>query len=613
MAFPSKEQRFVIEHRGHPLVVVAGPGTGKTQTLVARMIDLLKDDSSRNVSFITFTRTSRRDTWQKIEEALGKGVLEETEVQVPRISTLHAYSKWIVHRYSAKIGRNGNFTILIEDKGEKALLLKELISDLSLQLEIQQLNEGIKCFRSTNKWSSDFKATPSECDQILKYFDSLLFFYNTFDIEGLVATACKILEDSTITLPSIYLQIDEYQDLNPSDQRFVKLIASNRDSQVVVVGDDAQSIYGFRYANYNGLRDLWESPDWKSIPFLDCHRLPAHVQNAAQALIGNEGYLGCNLKPRPDEGRKILTLQCTKNELQLNCIAKLISNFKVSKRKKDGQPLTYKDFMVLCPTSGFVKIIANKLQSEFNIPTKQQYKASIPEDHWKLLLILRMLYSEDSLAFRQWLPFAGFSWSEISSIRREAMKRNRSLYDYCRILDDVRVKDVYNALNNLKSNLNNFVEFRKALLKFPNLFVQEELFPEIGLTIDEANQKPRSIVSVINFIYEKFGLIESEADIPEEDKVLVATLHSAKGLEAEFVFVTHMNSKFMPLPIRDSKEEIRVFYVALTRAAQDVILLFHEVFDQSCQRLLCEEAMSPFLLKIKDFLNVKRVRKKDIC
>jgi DNA helicase-2/ATP-dependent DNA helicase PcrA len=613
MSFPSKEQQDVIDHRGRPLVVVAGPGTGKTQTLVARMIDLLKEDPSRSVSFITFTRTSRRDTWNKIEKELGKGVLEETEVEVPRISTLHAYSKWIVHRYVAKIGRSANFSILIEDKGEKNLIVQELISDLNLHLEIEQLNKSIKCFRSTNKWPSDFNATPSECSQILKYFDNLLLFYNTFDMEGLVSTACEILEDSTVGLPPIYLQIDEYQDLNPNDQRLIKLIASHSDSQVVVVGDDAQSIYGFRYANYIGLQDLWESPDWKQIPFFDCHRLTAYIQNSAQALIGDEGYLGCNLKTRPDEGKKILTLQCTKSKLQINCIAKLINEFKDNKRKKDDQPLTYKDFMVLCPTSGFVNVIATALQSEFNIPTKQQYRASIPEDHWKLLLILRMLHSEDSLALRQWLTIAGLTWSEVASIRSETMRRKKSLYKYCEELNDSRIKEIYDALYSLKGALNNFEELRKALLRFPNLFVQEELFPKIGLTIDEATQKPRSIASVINFIYEKFGLIDSEAEVPEEDKVLVATLHSAKGLEAEFVFVTHMNSKFMPLPIRDSKEEIRVFYVALTRAAQDVILLFHEVFDQSCQRLLCEEAMSPFLLKIKDFLNVKRVRKKDIC
>jgi len=613
MSFPSKEQRFVIKHRGKPLAVIAGPGTGKTQTLIVRMIDLLREDSSRNVSFITFTRTSRRDTWKKIEDKLGKEVLKETEVEFPRISTLHGYAKWILHRYSAKIGRSTNFSVLIEDKGEKNLLIQDLISDLNLHLGIDQLNKCIKYFRSTNKWPNDLTVTPSQCSQILKHFDNLLFFYNTFDIEGLVATVCRVIEDSTVKLPSIYLQIDEYQDLNPTDQRFVKLIASDPDSQVVVVGDDAQSIYSFRYANYIGLRDLWNSTDWEHIPFCDCHRLPAHVLNAAQSLIRNEGYLGCNLKSQPDSGKKILTLQCTTNELQLKCIAKLISDFKTSKSKKNGQSLTYKDFMVLCPTSGFVKFIANKLQSDFNIPTKQQYKASIPEDHWKLLLILRMLHSEDSLALRQWLSIAGFSYSEIVCIRREAMKINKSLYDYCKNFSDARMKEIYKELDNLNNLLNNFEEFKKALLRFPNLFVQEELFPEIGLTIDEATQKPRSIASVINYIYEKFGLIESETDIPEEDKVLVATLHSAKGLETDFVFLTHMNSKYMPMPDRNESEERRVLYVALTRAIQDVILLFHEEFDQSCQRRLCEKAMSPFLLKIKDFLNVKRVRKKDIC
>ena len=614
MSFPSEEQRAVITHRGRPLVVVAGPGTGKTRTLVERMIKLLSEDSTRAVSFVTFTRTSQRDTRRKIEDVLGPSALEESVVEFPRTSTLHTYAKSLVHRYATRLGRNPNFSVLIEDKGEKALLLDELISDLGLQLDIEEVRKGISCLRSTNSWPDDFPASPSDRIQIMRHFEALLLFYNTFDIEGLVISACKILADFADVLPPLYLQVDEYQDLNPNDQQLVQLAASHLRSQVVVVGDDAQSIYGFRFANYRGMRELWDSPEWEHVPFPDCHRLPCHVQNAAQALIANEDYLGGRLNPRQDNGRRIRTLQCTNSSVQMSAVGKYILHLKSSGQNQEGQPLSYKDFMVLCPASNFVDSLATTLQSKFAIPTKQRVIASIPSDYWRLLLVLRMLHSEDSLALRQWLSISGLSDEEVTDIRRKAMQNADSLYSYCARRTTPRIHEIYDALARLRDTNDDFENFRRSLEDFPNLSIQEEVLSVVGLTIDEATQRPPNIGSVIRLIYEKFGLTEkeSESDVSEEDKVLVTTLHSAKGLESEYVFITWMNSKYMPMSQRDVCEEQRVLYVALTRAKQDVILTFHEIFDPDNRRLLREETMSPFLREIRNHLDVRRVTAEDV-
>ena len=193
MPFPNQEQQFVIRHRGRPLVVVAGPGTGKTSTLVERMVGLLRENCNREVSFVTFTRTSRRDTRGRIECALDASVQDETAFVLPRTSTLHTYAKSLVHHYAAGIGRSSDFSVLIKEKGEVDLLVNELVSDLDLQLDTKLICEGIRYFRSTNRWPANFPASSSERDQILRYFESLLHFYNTFDIEGLVVSACIIL------------------------------------------------------------------------------------------------------------------------------------------------------------------------------------------------------------------------------------------------------------------------------------------------------------------------------------------------------------------------------------------------------------------------------------
>ena len=154
-SFPSEKQRRVIEHSGRPLVVVAGPGTGKTATIVQRMIRLLGEDPNRTVSFLTFTRASRRDTDGKVRKAVGKAAADAPKEELPRISTLHTFAKSLVHKFASTIGRGSEFTILVTDQGERELILTDIIRDMSLDLTVQDLEKGIVCFRSKRSWPAD--------------------------------------------------------------------------------------------------------------------------------------------------------------------------------------------------------------------------------------------------------------------------------------------------------------------------------------------------------------------------------------------------------------------------------------------------------------------------
>jgi DNA helicase-2/ATP-dependent DNA helicase PcrA len=612
MPFPSKEQKSVIDFTGPRLVVVAPPGTGKTRTIVERMIRLLQEDASREISFITFTRTSRRDTRRKVESALAKKLDELSKTQLPSLSTLHTYAKAFVHRFSHLIGSPANFSVLIDGKGEKNLVLEELLSDTKVDLDLKKLRIGLTCLRSTGSWPDDFPASISDRMIVREHYDRLLSFYSTLDLEGLVTRAIDIIEKSDKAVPIIYLQVDEYQDLNPKDQMLIKLLASNPKSQVVVVGDDAQSIYGFRHADYGGLRELFESNDWKNIRFSNSHRLPIHIQNTARLLVAEEDYLGTLQEATQPIVQKIVIYECTKPNYQIGVVAKTIIELVANRKKNAGNSLTYKDFLVLCPTKDQVEEMSATLEKKFDLPTRRISKPSIPEDHWRLLLVLRMVHYLDSLAFRQWLTISGLNLAEVTALRRSALAIGKTLYSYCDSVEDERISGIYLALEKIRATLDDFVGFQQALLEFPNLLVESDLFPEVGLTIDQATTRVRSIGEVIQSIYEKFGLIDAEEDIPEEDKILVTTLHSAKGLEAEFVFVCWMNSRYMPMSNRDEREEKRVLYVALTRAKQDVILTFHEEWDTQKSRRLCSEAMSPFLREIVDLLDIRKVSAKDL-
>lgn len=612
MSFPNDQQKKVIEHTGKPLVVIAGPGTGKTSTIVARIIKLLKEDPNRAISFITFTRTSRRDTQSKVAKEVGEKVVDEFDIEFPRVSTLHTYAKSIVHKYAALVGRGSNFTILISAQGERDLFLKELIDDLSLKIPLEKVSEALICFRSTGKWPLNFRATLNEKRSILEYSDFLLQFYNTFDMEALVPTACEILSRGSANLPQVFLQVDEYQDLNPNDQKLVALACTTTSSQVIVVGDDAQSIYGFRYANPTGIVELWKSDAWEKISFPHCHRLPSHILRAAQALISDQKYLGGNVEIPKDDGRRILTLQCTRSDYQIKKIGSIIIEFLKTKKKLNGGNLSLRDFMILCPTSKFVTNVASVLENDFPLSTKQKDKGDISEEHWRLLLVLRMLHDSDSLALRQWLEIVGIEPQEIQQIRKKAIESKESLFNYCNKLDVPKIREIFGNIEDLKSNLGNVVKFVQSLKEFSGLVVKDDLFPEVGITVEEGSKQSFSITGIIRHIYEKFGLLDSNDNISNEDKILVTTFYSAKGLEAEFVFIMWLNDFFMPAQGQNIEEQLRVLYVALTRAKQDVILTFDERFDKTTNRRLTNNSISPFLKKIRSHLQLQRIRKDDL-
>jgi superfamily I DNA/RNA helicase len=270
--------------------------------------------------------------------------------------------------------------------------------------------------------------------------------------------------------------------------------------------------------------------------------------------------------------------------------------------------------MILCPISSFVDKVCSTLESEFSIPTKRRSKPSIPEEFWKLLLVLRMLNAHDSLALREWLTIIGVDETRISRIRKGALESGSSLYDYSSALSDADIKSIFDQLLATYEQRTDLQRFKDALMRFAGLHVDEEMFSFIHFDSISSPENQDYLGSIIQQIYEQFGLLdeqdENTADISDEDKVLVTTMYSAKGLEAEFVFIMWMNEHWMPMPGRDIREQLRVLYVGITRAKQDVVFTFHEKHDGV--KRIKQEAMSPFLQKIRSSLDIKRVMKSDL-
>lgn len=608
--FPSDDQSYVINHSGRPLVVVAGPGTGKTKTIVERMIRLLKENPKRVVSFITFTRTSRRDIDNKLKEAVDRKAVEVPEEHFPRVSTLHTFAKSLVHRYAAALGRTENFSILVSRQGEKDIVDCEVMEDVGLVLDSKDLDRAITYFRATGEWPPEPKLTASQRAEVIEAFDFLLKFYNTFDIEGLVPAACEILSKGASDLPPVFLQVDEYQDLNPRDQELVRLASVTPSSQVVVVGDDAQSIYGWRHAHLRGIRELWESGGWDNVRFRECHRLPAHILRAAQALIKERDYLGGDITLPDDDGRRLLTLQCTTEDVQLRALPLHILHLMAVPPSEGADPYVPGDFMVLCPSNNHADRAAAALESQ-GLPTRRKHGGPISDEIWHLILVLRLLNTDDGLALRQLLALTPLSKARIREIRRAAAEAEKSFYEYCAGLGDEEIRSFVSARERLWNSMIDPSEFRQQVIDFPYVRVGDNATD----ILDEIMEYLPVVGRMIGHIYETYGVVDAEGetdDVPDEDKVLVTTMHSAKGLEAKVVYILWLDDRFMPGRGRDPDEEERVLYVALTRAKQDVVLMFNERYDKARRRYLREQAMSLFLHSIEEHLDIKKVRAADL-
>ncbi|MBN1639289.1 MAG: ATP-dependent helicase [Ignavibacteriales bacterium] len=605
MPFPSKNQLEIINHRGMPLVIVAGPGTGKTRTIVQRMIELLKEDRNREVSFITFTRTSRKDTEVKLKKQFGKDIFFHTNQIFPRTSTLHTFAKRLVHKYGQLISRNNNFSVLIEDQGERDLVIHEIIDDLKLDSSYQDISVAIKMKRAGLKWPDRISLAVPVQKKIISYFDRLLDLYNSFDMEGLVISACDILDSSDSLLPQIFLQVDEYQDLNPYDQLFIEKLIHQKESQIVVVGDDAQSIYGFRYANPEGITKLWNSNNWKKIGLSDSFRLPPHILNASQQLISRTGYVGASLNPKPNDGKKIHTFQCTRSEYQVAIVALHIKNLITKMQQQSRLKLNYSNFLILCPTKLFAEQTFNRFNNEFGIPALFPQRSHIPENFWRLILFLRVLNDFDPLALRQLLELFGLPKEEISLLRNDSIKNKINFYDKCMVYRNPIIEKLKEVLDSVQISIGSKTCFIEALQNIEELDLSEDLNQFLTSIINERGFVPQ-FGEIIQTIYEKYSILDSEMINLEEDKVLITTMHNSKGLEAEYTYCLWMNDKFMPFPTRDEVEERRVLYVAMTRPLTNLYFTFHEEYIPG-RGLMKIEAMSCFLQEIIDYLKIIRV------
>lgn len=607
----NEPQRQAVMATDGPLLILAGAGSGKTRVLTHRTAYLIEECGVNpyNIMAITFTNKAAGEMRERIDQMVGYGS------ESIWVCTFHSTCVRILRRYIDRLGFGINFTIYDSDDQ------KTLMKDICKRLEIDTKMYKEKMFLSAISSAKDELIDPIEFEtraagdyvkrkqaQVYREYQQALKQNNALDFDDLIMKTVELFKLDKEVLASYqdrfrYIMVDEYQDTNTAQFKFISLLASKYEN-LCVVGDDDQSIYKFRGANIGNILGFEHVfPDAKVIRLEQNYRSTKNILNAANAVIANNtSRKSKTLWTENSEGERIHFRQFMNGYEEAEYVVGEISRA----HRENGAK--YKDCAVLYRTNAQSRLFEEKCLLA-NIPYKivggvNFYARKEIKD---LLCYLKTIdNSRDDLAVRRIInvPKRGIGATTLGRIQDYADKMSVSFYDALRVAEEVP------SIGRSLSKIDGFVTFIQSLKSKAESYTVRELLEEvIELTgyvaelqaedtdeskarienIDELISKTESYqeameeqgqTATLSGFLEEIALIADIDSVdPDQDYVLLMTLHSAKGLEFPRVFLAGMEDGMFPSYMSiisddrsDLEEERRLCYVGITRAMENLTL-----------------------------------------
>ena len=602
-----------------PMIVIAGAGSGKTRVLTYKIAYLMsKGVDAFNILALTFTNKAAREMKERISS-----MLDDNESKNLWIGTFHSVFAKILRIEADKLGYPSNFTIYDTQDSQK--LVSSIISELNLDKEIYKYKQiysrissyknsliTVKAYNSNNELiESDRQARRPRLIDIYSEYVNRCFKAGAMDFDDLLLKTNELLSRFPQVLSKYqnmfrYVLVDEYQDTNHSQYLIVKAL-SDKFQNICVVGDDAQSIYGFRGANINNILNFQKDyDDVKLFKLEQNYRSTKNIVKAANSLIEkNQKRLEKVVWTDNDEGSKIKVNRLLTDGEEGRFVASSIFE------NKNSQQLQNKDFAILYRTNAQSRAFEDSLRKR-NIPYRVYGGLSFYQrkEIKDVLAYLRLIINEnDEEAFKRVInfPTRGIGQTTINKLVVQANTTNVSLFSLCKDLDRIEV-NISTAIKSKVSNFINLIESFKISARTKNAFdIANEVVNNTGiiktysaLTSIEDQAKIQNIEEMLNGIKD---FVEIQKEIPEStgsisefledvalatdldkddqdtNKVALMTIHLAKGLEFPIVYIVGLEENLFPSAMNlnsrnDLEEERRLFYVALTRAEKEAYLSY---------------------------------------
>jgi len=599
------EQKDAVVSTEGPLLVLAGAGTGKTRVLTCRLAHILNKGMAypSQILSVTFTNKAAREMRHRVSDLLG-----QTTEGLPWLGTFHSIAAKILRIHAELVGLKSNFTIL--DTDDQIRLLKQIIKAENIDekkhtprymasLIDSWKNKGL----TPDKLNSGQKYMFAEGkgQLIYKVYQNRLKVLNAADFGDLLLHNLTIFQNNPDVLSRYhskfrYILVDEYQDTNVAQYLWLRLLAQGSNN-VCVVGDDDQSIYGWRGAEVdNILRFETDFPGAKVIRLERNYRSTEHILAAASGLIAaNEDRLGKTLWTEEDGGHKVGVTGVWDAPAEARIISGEIENWRSKGRK-------YSEVAILVRASRQMRSFEERF-IQIGLPYKVIggprffERLEIRDAHAYLRLLVN---DTDDLAFERVVntPKRGIGATTIQKLQRAARSMTVSLETATRELvktDEIRGK----ARTSLRAFCLDLDRWRGQLGGMKHTDLAEQILDESGYTQMWRDNKDAKSAGRLENLKELIQAMNEFDTLPaylehislvmdvektdglNQDQVSLMTLHSAKGLEFPLVFLPGWEEGMFPSQksldesgMAGLEEERRLAYVGITRAREQAKIYF---------------------------------------
>ena len=610
----NEEQYRAVHHRGGPLLVLAGAGSGKTRVITERIATLVERDVPEDaITAVTFTNKAAKEMRERLQMRLGK------KADKLRICTFHALGLAIVREHAKLLNRRANVSVFAGAEQKSAL--KSVLSDMKLPADADQVDRLLS--RLSSLKNGLIEAHDNQLSAIRERYDQLLERMNAVDFDDLIVLPITLLGENDEVRAlwrsrARHFLVDEYQDSSRVQYEWVRLLVPEK-GNLTVVGDDDQSIYGWRGAEVKNLFLLdRDYPTLTVIKLEENYRSTGSILEASNSLISkNSERLGKTLRSNLGKGKPVRVWESPNPEEEAQRVASDIKGRRMA--ADDGKSGSNWDhFCVLYRASYQAREIEMAMRRDkipYHITGGLSFfdRAEIQD----LLAYLRLIANfDDDLAFMRAIarPRRGIGDVALGELGQFAMAHSCSLLSAC-LHEELEHKRAH--------SLHEFGDLIVALeFQFKHGEADEAFDAALDMTHleaavraeaeDEAKAEMRmgNLMELrrwwimhaekggdlASFLQDIFLMADKNDDDPS-GQVRLMTVHGSKGLEFDNVYVVGVEDGMFPhqsaLEENRMEEERRLMYVAMTRARYFLTLSYTRVRKRFGQKEKC--APSPFL------------------
>ena len=602
-------QREAVEQTEGPILILAGAGSGKTRVLTTRIGYLMKEKKvkAENILAITFTNKAANEMRERLDETLN-----DEDTSAMWITTFHSCCVRILRKSINKIGYNRSFVIY--DSSDQVTLVKDCLRELNYSEKAMDPKYIISVISNAKdklinpkqfreKYKNDF--SKSKIADVYALYQDRLKRNSALDFDDLISKTVELFREHEDVLDFYrnrfrYIMVDEYQDTSRAQYELVRLLAQGHQN-ICVVGDDDQSIYGWRGADIRNILEFERDYDDVHVIKLEQnYRSTQIILDAANYLIKNNiERKRKKLWSEKKEG-ELIKIQLAETEVDE---AEFVANT-ISTMVRTGER-SYKDFAVLYRANAQARPVEdalNRAQIPYNIygGTKFYERKEIKD----MVAYLRVIQNpQDDISLKRIInvPRRGIGLRTIEKIEDRASLKEESLYS---VLIDIDGNS--DISRKAKASINGFVDIMSTFRSLKQIYPASKMIEKVmditgyldELEKDKSEESQDRIENLKEFIsvamefesknedtsLEAFltnVALTSEPNEEEEhaDRVSLMTIHSAKGLEFPVVFLTGMEEKLFPIAraiasMQDTQieEERRLCYVGITRAKEELFM-----------------------------------------